>query len=70
MKILKTINPYPISKMPKAWRSAIRFDGCGRAKDAVIVYASDGHSGKGYYVYCNEYPEEGATFLGKRMVRP
>ena len=31
--------------------------------EMTIVWANDGHSGKGYYCYYSELPEEGAIFL-------
>ena len=61
----KQIKAYPISSLPKSWRESVRFMGCGRAKYAAIQWLK-GYSGEGYYVYCNEYPEEGIVFLGKR----
>lgn len=68
---MKELEAYPISNLPKSWQDAVRFMGCGKARDAVLVYAQKEdahkwHSGRGYYVYCGEYPEEGAQFLGKR----
>jgi hypothetical protein len=59
------VKAYPISSLPKSWQEDVRFMGCGNHRDAEIVYLENGHSGRGYYVYCREYPEEGMTFLGK-----
>lgn len=33
------------------------------APDATIALCPDGHSGSGYYVWSNEYSEEGSSFL-------
>ena len=62
---MKYITTYPLKNTPKAWHEAIRFHGCGRSKDAQIVYGR-AHSGIGYYIYCRNYPEEGMDFLGNR----
>ena len=67
-KIIREINPYPIKNLPKSWQEAVRFHGCDEAEDARVAYFY-GHSGKGWYVWCNEYPEEGCQFLGKRKPR-
>lgn len=32
--------------------------------EMTITWSEDGHSGKGYYCYYSELPEEGAIFLG------
>ena len=64
MKDKKTIEAYPIKKLPQSWREAVSFMGCGNHRDAVIIYLKNGHSGEGFYTYCNEYPDEGAVFLG------
>lgn len=65
------MKPYPIKNLPKSWQEAVRFHGCGNHRDAVIVkvekeFADRWWNGTGWYVYCAEYPEEGATFLGRR----
>lgn len=31
----------------------------------VVTYTKNGHSGPGYYVYEEEYPEDGSVFLGE-----
>lgn len=31
----------------------------------MYVEFGDGHSGKGLYACCSDYPEEGSVFLGK-----
>lgn len=31
--------------------------------DIVVEWSDEGHSGPGWYAYCGEYPEEGATLL-------
>ena len=51
------------------WRDSVRFMGCGNHRDAILVYADETwHSGKGYYVYCEEYPEEGARELKVKYI--
>jgi len=35
--------------------------------EMVITWAEDGHSGKGYYCYYSELPEEGAIFLDEMI---
>lgn len=34
-------------------------------ENPVIVYCQYGHSGEGYYVYEDEYPEEGSIYFGE-----
>ena len=36
----------------------------GDEEIVVCIANGDGHSGKGVYVSCSEYPEEGSIFLG------
>jgi len=59
---------------PQQLAEAIEFFGCIDVTDeesdckpplgdAVIEWGDEGHSGPGWYIYCNEYPEEGATFI-------
>ena len=60
------IEPYPIANLPKCWQEWVKFMGCGRARDARIAWLSDGFAGKGWYVWCGEYPEEGGQFLGRK----
>lgn len=31
----------------------------------LVVKAAHGHSGPGWYAHCDEYPEEGALFVGR-----
>ena len=33
--------------------------------EMTITWSEEGHSGKGYYCYYSELPEEGAIFLGE-----
>lgn len=35
--------------------------------EMTIVWSEDGHSGKGYYCYYSELPEEGAIFLDEAI---
>ena len=37
--------------------------------EMVITWAEDGHSGKGYYCYYSELPEEGAIFLDEVIIK-
>lgn len=37
--------------------------------EMVITWAEDGHSGKGYYCYYSELPEEGAIFLDEEIIK-
>lgn len=40
---------------------------CFGGEDGVMVLTqSDGHSGKGLYAYHEDYPEDGASFLGEK----
>ena len=32
--------------------------------EVVVAECSDGHSGPGLYAWCEDHPEEGASFLG------
>lgn len=32
--------------------------------EVVVAECSEGHSGPGLYVWCEDHPEEGASFLG------
>ena len=36
----------------------------GEDAKMTLVYCEDGHSGEGYYIYCSDYPEDGAIYLG------
>lgn len=36
----------------------------GEDANMSLVYWEDGHSGEGYYIYCSDYPEDGAIYLG------
>lgn len=36
----------------------------GDETDMTVEFIRNGHSGPGFYCWCTEYPEDGATFLG------
>jgi hypothetical protein len=51
-------------------RDAVEFLGCVDPDedmpwpgDVVVEWGEDGHSGPGWYMWCEEYPDEGATFV-------
>jgi hypothetical protein len=35
----------------------------------AVISRGPGHSGHGFYVWCSEYPDEGAAFLGKHLCK-
>jgi len=43
----------------------IRFYGDG--EDVAFGYAPEGHSGAGWYVWSESYPDEGSGFVGRDM---
>jgi hypothetical protein len=49
----------------KKQREAFDLYDCDGAGCAVIS-RGEGHSGRGYYVHCSEYPDEGSIYLGAR----
>lgn len=46
----------------EAAKNLLEFFG-GEDSDVTVEY-TDGHSGKGLYAYCTDYPDEGCVFLG------
>lgn len=50
-----------------AQEEAVEFYDCGESRDAWLEHG-DGHSGRGWYVWCSEYPADGAWFLGPALL--
>ncbi|MBI5749408.1 MAG: hypothetical protein HZA00_09815 [Nitrospinae bacterium] len=46
-------------------KELLNFFGGEDAEVTVEEVNNDGHSGKGLYVFFDEYPEEGSVFLGR-----
>lgn len=49
-------------------RDGVNFFGCVDEDmpypgDVIVEWGDEGHSGPGWYMYCEEYPDEGATFV-------
>lgn len=40
-----------------------------RPEECVTVRYGDGHSGRGWYAWNTDYPEEGAAFIGRDLPR-
>lgn len=43
-------------------RDVIAWFDCGRSKDAVVSLG-DGYLGRGWYVWCGTYPDEGSEYI-------
>lgn len=48
----------------KMAKEIVTYFGGDKDTSVTLAYWTDGHSGEGLYVYCSDYPEDGAMYIG------